>query len=146
MKKSKRLLPVKNLKRQKERVEAKKLAQAQQKLNEAIQRKEELENYLSEYYVTMDSGQKLVKSASQLGGYQAFIARLKQAIANQNEFVKQHEILVKGQRENWIKANEKRIVMEGLIEKSKIQEALEEGKKEQKVLDDRPYSGRSGFE
>lgn len=146
MKKSQRLLPVKNLNQQKERVEAKKLAMAQQQLLSAKQKQQELEGYLSEYFSVISAEQDKVKTASQLGLYQTFITRLKQAIENQQEAVKQHELVLKGQTEHWIKANEKLVMMGELIEKLKKSENIEAEKKEQKVLDDRPFMGKSGFE
>ncbi len=146
MKKSKRLLPVRNLNHQTERTEAKKLAQLQQNLLAARQQKSELESYLSEYFETIANHTKQVNQARQLGLYQAFISRLQQAINNQGEKIKQHEMAFQKQTQKWIAANAKLKSMDDLIERAKQEEALIEAKKEQKLMDDRPFRRNTDFD
>lgn len=145
MKKSVRLVPVCNLKRQQERNEAQKLAKYQSELAQSRQQYQELQSYLEEYYRSIQGQQGSIHNASQLGLYQAFVSRLQQAIARQGEMVKQRELSVQAQAKKWQQANHNVKVMQQLIEKAQAEEALIEDKKEQKLLDDRPYRKESGF-
>ncbi|HAG96956.1 MAG: flagellar export protein FliJ [Pseudomonadales bacterium] len=145
MKKSKRLVPVRQLKQQAERGEAKKLAGLQQELQQAKNQLAELESYLAEYYQTVQQHQSQVTQASQLGLYQAFISRLQQAIRHQSEMVQQRQAAVQAQTRKWIEANARLKTMDQLIEAARQQENLDESRREQKVQDDRPFRGNNGF-
>ena len=145
MKKSKRLLPVRQLKQQAEREEAKKLANLQQQLEQAKQQRIELESYLAEYFQTIQQQQSQVTQASQLGLYQSFISRLQLAIRRQGELVQQHQAAVKAQTKRWVEANARLKTMDQMIDKARQQEDLEESRREQKLMDDRPFRGGNGF-
>ena len=145
MKKSKRLVPVRQLKQQAERGEAKKLAGLQQELQQAKNQLAELESYLAEYYQTVQQHQSQVTQASQLGLYQAFISRLQQAIRHQSEMVQQRQSAVQAQTRKWIEANARLKTMDQLIEAARQQENLDESRRKQKVQDDRPFRGNNGF-
>ena len=71
MKKSVRLVPVCNLKRQQERSEAQKLAKYQSELAQSRQQYQELQSYLEEYYRSIQGQQGSIHNAAQLGLYQA---------------------------------------------------------------------------
>ena len=145
MQKSKRLQPVRQLKHQAERAEAKKLAQLQQELAQARHQLGELESYLSEYFQTIQSQHHQVRQASQLGMYQAFISRLQVAIRRQGELILQRQAAVNAQTEKWVQASAQLKTMDELIAKAQRQEELEADRKEQKILDDRPFQKRGGF-
>ena len=145
MKKSRRLLPVRQLKQQAEREEAKKLANLQQELEMAKQQRMELESYLAEYFQTIQQQQSRVTQASQLGLYQAFISRLQLAIRRQGELIQQRQAAVKAQSKRWVEANARLKTMDQLIEKARLQEDIEESRREQKLMDDRPFRGGNGF-
>lgn len=145
MKKSRRLLPVRQLKQQAEREEAKKLANLQQELEMAKQQRVELESYLAEYFQTIQQQQSRVTQASQLGLYQAFISRLQLAIRRQGELIQQRQAAVKAQSKRWVEANARLKTMDQLIEKARLQEDIEESRREQKLMDDRPFRGGNGF-
>ncbi|RLT92563.1 flagellar export protein FliJ [Ketobacter sp.] len=145
MKKSKRLLPVRQLNQQAEREEARKLAHLQQELQAAQQQRRELESYLADYFQTIQQQQSKVTQAAQLGLYQSFISRLQLAIRRQGELVHQRQAAVKAQTKRWVEANARLKTMDQLIEKARQQEQLEESKREQKLLDDRPFRGGGGF-
>ncbi|AUM11624.1 flagellar export protein FliJ [Ketobacter alkanivorans] len=145
MKKSKRLLPVRQLKHQAEREEARKLADLQRELQAARHQLGELEGYLKEYFETIQGQQNKVTQASQLGLYQAFISRLQHAINRQGELIQQRQIAVQAQTQKWIKASASLKTMDQLIDSARRHEELEESKREQKILDDRPFRGGNGF-
>lgn len=145
MKKSRRLLPVRQLKQQAEREEAKKLANLQNELEMAKRQKVELESYLAEYFQTIQQQQSRVTQASQLGLYQAFISRLQLAIRRQGELIQQRQAAVKAQTKRWVEANARLKTMDQLIDKARQQEDIEESRREQKLMDDRPFRGGNGF-
>lgn len=145
MKKSRRLQPVRQLKQQAEREEAKKLAHLQQELETAKQQRTELESYLAEYFQTIQQQQSRVTQAAQLGLYQAFISRLQLAIRRQGELIQQRQAAVKSQTKRWVEANARLKTMDQLIAKARQQEDLEESRREQKLMDDRPFRGGNGF-
>ena len=146
MKKSVRLHPVRDLKQQKERVEAKKLADLQQQLQAARRQCQELETYLKDYFGAINSQRQQIQQASQLALYQAFITRLQQAIQHQQQVIRQREQAVQAQSRKWVMARERLRTMEDLIRRAQNQEELEADKREQKILDDRPFRPGGGFE
>jgi len=145
VKRSRRLLPVCQLKEQAERAEARKLADLQRELEQARRQQQELQGYLQEYFQTIQSQQQQVTQASQLGLYQAFISRLQAAIGRQEELVRQRQSAVQAQSRKWVEANARRKSMEQLVERARQEEALEESRREQKSQDDRPYRGGNPF-
>lgn len=146
MKKSKRLLPVRQLKHQEERTEAKKLAQIQQELAAAKNQLGELQVYLADYFNTVSNQQGQIHSAAQLGQYQNFISKLKEAIQRQQQDIKQREQVLQAQTQKWFEASNKLKTMDELIEKARQQEEREADAREQKILDDRPIRNRGGFQ
>jgi flagellar FliJ protein len=146
MKKSVRLRPVRDLKHQQERVEAKKLADLQAQLQHARQQQTDLQGYLQEYFASISDNRQNVRQASQLGLYQAFVQRLQEAIQHQGQLIKQREMVVQAQSRKWVEANARLKALDDLIERIRKEEELAEDKKEQKLLDDRPWRAPSGFE
>lgn len=146
MKKSVRLRPVRDIKQQQERTEARKLADLQQQLQLARRQCDELQGYLKEYFNAISSQRQHVHHASQLALYQAFVTRLQQAIQQQQQLIRQREMAVQAQSKRWVAASERLRTMDDLIARTQAQEALEADKKEQKILDDRPFRSYSGFD
>lgn len=146
MKKSVRLRPVRDLKQQQERTEARKLADLQQQLQQARRQCQELEGYLQEYFTVISTQRQQVHQASQLALYQSFVTRLQQAIQHQQQLIRQREMAVQAQTKRWIVASERLRTLDDLIVRTQIQEQLDADKKEQKQLDDRPFRSHSGFE
>lgn len=146
MKKSERLRPVRDIKQQQERAEARKLADLQQQLQQARRQCQELEGYLKEYFNAISTQRQHVHQASQLALYQAFVTRLQQAIQHQHQMIRQREMAVQAQTKKWIAASERLRTMDDLITRTQAQEQLDADKKEQKLLDDRPFRSNSGFE
>lgn len=146
MKKSVRLRPVRDIKQQQERLEARKLADLQQQLQQARLQLEELQGYLNEYFQNLAQHRQQVQQASQLALYQAFVTRLEQAILYQRQVIRQREMAVQAQTRKWVAASERLRIMDDLIARARHEEELEADKKEQKILDDRPYRARGGFD
>jgi len=146
MKKSQRLRPVRDLKQQQERQEARKLADMQQQLALARRQLEELQGYLREYFGAVNASRQMVKQASQLGLYQSFISRLQDAIQHQAQQIRQREQVVQAQTHKWMEASTRLKSLDDLIARARQQEEIAADKREQKILDDRPFRTNSGFE
>lgn len=146
MKKSVRLRPVRELKQQQERAEARKLAELQQQLQQARRQCDELQSYLKDYFQTLANQRQQVHQASQLALYQSFVTRLEQAIQYQQQVIRQREMSVQAQSKKWVAASERLRAMDELITRARQQEELEADKREQKIQDDRPFRSRGGFE
>lgn len=146
MKKSRRLRPVRDLKQQQERQEARKLAELQQQLQLARKQHQDLQGYLREYFAAVSAGYAAVRQASQLGLYQTFIQRLQDAIQHQAQLIRQREQSVQAQTRKWLEASSRLKTLDDLIAQARQQEELAEDKKEQKALDDRPFRVTRGFE
>ena len=146
MKRSVRLVPVRDIKQQQERTEARKLADLQQQLQVARQQCSELQHYLQEYFNNITLQQQHVHQASQLALYQAFVNRLQQAIRQQQQLIMQREMAVQAQTQKWITASQRLRTMDDMILRARQQEELEADKKEQKILDDRPFRAQNGFD
>ena len=122
-----------------------KLAEIQSQLADSRRQLGELESYLEDYFSTVNNQQRMIHSATQLGQYQNFISKLKLAIEHQREDIKQRESALKAQTKLWALSRSQLNSMDELIEKSRFQEAVEEEKKAQKQMDDRPFKGGGGF-
>lgn len=146
MKKSVRLRPVRDIKQQQERQEARKLADLQKQLLQARKQLEDLQGYLKDYFASVNAGRMQITQASQLGLYQAFIQRLQEAIKHQGQLIRQREMVVQAQTRKWLEASTRLKTMDDLIARARQQEELAEDKREQKILDDRPFRAPGGFE
>lgn len=146
MKKSVRLRPVRDIKEQQERQEARKLAELQRQLLLARKQLDDLQGYLKEYFASVNAARQHVTQASQLGLYQVFIQRLQEAIQHQAQLIKQRELVVQAQTRKWLEASTRLKTMDDLITRARQQEEIAEDKREQKMLDDRPFRAPGGFE
>ena len=146
MKKSVRLRPVRDIKEQQERQEARKLAELQRQLLLARKQLDDLQGYLKEYFASVNAARQHVTQASQLGLYQVFIQRLQEAIQHQAQLIKQRELVVQAQTRKWLEASTRLKTMDDLIARARQQEEIAEDKREQKLLDDRPFRAPGGFE
>lgn len=142
MKRSVRMQPVRKLKLQEERQLAKKFAQAQQALEQEKSQLAMLANYQQEYFAGLSGSQQssntAVLSAPQLEKYQLFLSRLHKAIENQRQMVVIKEQAVDAARQEWAQANARLKAMDNLIEKMQFEEARQQDKQEQRMLDDLP--------
>lgn len=135
MKRSKRLLPVKQLKKQEEQKEAKKLADAQNELRQAEQQLDELHQYRQDYYQSLHQPSGSL-TASNLAKYQVFLTRLNRAIENQSQMLNLKKKAVDAQTKVWAAAHARHKAMEELIERFSNEEQIEKDKQEQKLMDE----------
>jgi flagellar FliJ protein len=127
--------PVRQLKLQAERTEAKRLGQKIQELKMAERQLAELYQYRHDYY--QQSGQTGTSiSAALLATYQQFLARLNSALERQNQTVTLRRQAVEQQRKKWLGAQSQLKALDNLIERFEQEEQLWQDKQEQKMLDD----------
>ena len=142
MKRSQRMQPVRRLKRQEERRQAKKFAEAQHALEKEMSQLQMLQKYQSDYLNGLSGGQQnnngLLVSASQLEKYQQFLSGLSKAVENQRQMIDLKEQAVEVARRGWTQANAQLNAMDNLIEKIKQEEAQQVSKQEQRFMDDFP--------
>lgn len=138
MKKSKRLVPVRQIKQQEEKAAAQRLGEAQQGLNNAIKQLQELQQYRQDYYHSLSAGNEGNSSvpAAALEKYQLFLARLNGVVERQQETVEQYKQHVDSHRQKWAEANARLKSIDDLIERAKIEEEQLKDKQEQKAIDE----------
>ena len=155
MKKSKRLIPVRQIKEREERDAAVRLGDAQQGLNAAIKQLDELKQYRQDYYSSLSSGlstgapgdpksqsvgQPRIQSsvpATVLEKYQLFLAKLNSVVERQQETVEQYRQHVEAHRQKWLEADARLKSIDHLIDRAKEEEELLLDKQEQKLADER---------
>jgi flagellar FliJ protein len=102
---------------------------------------EKLRGYRDDYVVQFKLKGQSGMSASRLQDYQSFVQKLDRAIDEQVKTVQNMRIKVGEHQWAFKKTNSRKKVVEKLIEKSKQQEMLVEGRKEQNEADDRVFKG-----
>lgn len=141
MLRSQRLAVVLTLEERKEKAALEKMAEAQKHHEAQRQQIENLERYQQEYRDQIRSSQQGVVSVARLQGWQAFIAQLDQVIGQQQKLLVQAEARLRGCREEWQKAWERRRGMEKYIETCRRQEQRAQDLRDQKLMDE--ASGRN---
>lgn len=149
VKKSKRLVPVLQIKERDEKDAAKRLGEAQQGLQGAIKQLEDLNQYRQDYYANLSGGVSAGVtsgvSASVLEKYQLFLSKLNGAVERQEQSVEQYRQHVDAHRKKWVEANARLKSMNDLIDRAKDEESLLLDKQEQKLMDERSqYPKRDG--
>lgn len=141
MKKSKRLAPVLQIKERDEKDAARRLGEAQQGLQAAIQQLEDLKQYRQDYYANLTGGASVGATsgvpASVLEKYQLFLSKLNGAVERQEQSIEQYRQHVDAHRKKWVEANARLKSMSDLIQRAKDEEALLLDKQEQKLMDER---------
>ena len=140
MKKSKRLLPVLQLKERDEKAAAKRLGEVQQELNASIKQLEELQAYRQDYYTKLSNDPKNglpSVPATILEKYQLFLAKLNAVVERQQETIELNRQHVEAQSKNWVVANSRLKSMHELIVRAKQEEAMLLDKQEQSQIDER---------
>ena len=144
-KRAKRLEPVNTLMSAAERECAQHLAALQSRLLEAEQRCQELRRYLSEYHTSF---RQRAKSGIGVGGmrdYQLFIARLGEAVQQQDGVVAQLRGDCERARTKWREAAARKSAVGKVIENARAEESQLEARRQQHEIDERAQrADRSG--
>ena len=116
MTRGKRLEPVHDLALETERVAARRLAEAEREASESQQRLAQLEHYEREYRTGLQQRVADGIGAAGLRDYQAFLARLGEAVAQQRTVVARAEGERDAAREQWLASTTRRRAVGKVIE------------------------------
>lgn len=134
---SKRFKPVLKIAESRERKAAHQLGDSQRNVQEQEAKLEELRRYHSEYLERFDSAARVGISAAQLREYQAFLAKLKLAIKEQESVVQQSQNLCTAHRDEWQQKYIRTQALDKVVQRCKTEERNTQEKREQKEIDER---------
>ena len=137
MKRAKRLEPVNALMSETERECAQQLALMQTQLLQAEQRCQELRRYLSEYHSAFRQRARAGIGVSGVRDYQTFIARLGEAVQQQDGILAQLRGDCERARAQWREAAAKKRAVGKVIERARAEEVQVETRRQQRESDDR---------
>ena len=137
MTRSERMAPVQQVLEQGEKTRARELGQGQQRLSEAEAKLAELKTYHGEYLVTYRKRAEDGTHVTKLRDFQAFLARLEQAMAQQEKVVAQARDAVQNHRQNWQGAARQVRAVESVVDRWRSIEVRAGERREQKDTDER---------
>lgn len=137
MKRAKRLEPVKAIMSETERACALRLATLQARLSEAEQRCEELKRYLNEYRSAFRQRARAGIGAAGMRDYQLFIARLGEAVEQQDGVVAQLRGDCDRARSQWRQAAARKSAVGKVIARELSEQLQLEARRQQSELDER---------
>lgn len=137
MKRSKRLEPVGEVLNEAERELAIGVAAAQGRLLDAEKRCGDLQRYLNEYQEQFQRRAKVGMGVTGMRDYQAFIARLGEAVRQQQNLIAQLRIDCEQERERWLEAAARKSAIGKVIAKARSEDKKIEDRQMQKEMDER---------
>jgi len=136
MKRSERLSVVERLIAKQEQQMAQALGIARQQLAGEEKKQSELEDYLVSYQDDLTAKSQKGVSGAQWQNYQFFIGQLESVIVQQQRAVNRAQEQVMMVTKKWQQINIKKKSMSGLIDNIRMEELVEQEKKDQKEIDD----------
>lgn len=136
MKRSKRLEPVGELADEEERECATRVAGLQTRLDDAQRRGTELKRYLVEYQSMFQQRASAGMGVSGLRDYQTFLARLNDAVRQQDVVVSQLESDCARARVQWLEAAARKSAVSKVIENARTEDQKLEDLRSQKESDE----------
>jgi flagellar protein FliJ len=137
MKRSERLAPVQHVLGGAERDRAREMGAAQQGLASAEARLQELQQYHADYVSGFQKTAKAGRNALALRDFQVFLARLEEAIRQQEQIVAQAHAGVAGSTRLWQGAAQRVKAVDSVVGTWQVDERRREGRLEQKEMDER---------
>ena len=137
MKRSKRLEPVGELADEEERECALQVANLQKRLDEAQQRGSELKRYLIEYQSMFQQRAAAGMGVGGLRDYQTFLARLNDAVRQQDSVISQLEGDCARARVSWLEAAARKSAVSKVLENARTEDQKVEERRSQKESDER---------
>lgn len=136
-KRSKRLQVVLDLAERKRKQADQLLAEAQNRVLQDQQTLDQLQQYYSDYANNFYTDGAAGVSASQLHTYQAFMHKLRQAIAQQQQARQINEAQLERVKAHWQSVYGHFKAIDSLVDKARDEERIQEEKSQQKQLDER---------
>jgi flagellar FliJ protein len=137
MTRSERMAPVQQVLEQGEQARARELGEAQRRLADAEAKLVELTTYHGEYMLAFRKRAEDGTSVTRLRDFQAFIARLEQALAQQQKIVALAREQVAAQRSTWQGAARQVKAVESVVDRWRSVELRVADRREQKDMDER---------
>jgi flagellar FliJ protein len=137
MKRAARMAPVRKLLGERERDRARDLAGAQQRLQAAEERLRDLTQYHADYVSTFQRQARGGQSVVTLRDFQAFLARLLEAVGQQEQIVARARADLAGFSHQWQRAAQKSRAVENVVERWQGEERRTEDRQEQHETDER---------
>lgn len=144
MKRSKRLEPVGEMAFEEERECAGRVAGIQQRLDEANKRQVELKRYVVEYQSMFQQRAAAGIDMAGLRDYQTFLARLNEAVRQQDVVIAQIESECARARVEWLEAAARRNAVNKVIENARLEDRKVEDRMLQKESDERAQRRGNG--
>jgi len=141
-KRADRMAPVQKVLGSAEKEKARNFGAAQRQQEEAEQRLRDLQQYHDEYLRGFEQRARTGQSASSLRDYQLFLARLKEAIGQQEQLVQQAREAVAGSRKRWQSAARQVKAVESVVDRWEGDERRRVDRQDQKDSDERAQQGR----
>lgn len=139
---SKRLKPVQQVADSREKAAAKQFGDSQRSLNGHKGKLDELRQYHHEYMERFQKAMQNGISSAQLQEYRAFIAKLNEAIRQQEQVVASSQQDRSSKQNNWQKKHTRVMALGKVVERYKKEEAKTADKKEQSEADERSQRPR----
>lgn len=136
------MAPVQKVLEKAEQSSARALGEAQQRLAAAEQKLADLKNYHAEYQRAFMARGKAGQTVTALRDFQAFLARLDEAVRQQEKNVASARDQVALQRRNWQGAARQVKAVESVVERWQDAERQAEDRRDQKDTDERAQRSR----
>lgn len=127
---------VKKIRALREREEIANLGSIQKLLDQDRDKLKELENYQAQYYQDFGDGRQGLSDTQTLRVQKDFLLNVDMAIDQQKKQIEQRSKLFEQQRLIWLGAKQELQAIEKYAEKQALNQAYENSRNEQKVLDD----------
>ena len=141
---SKRFRPVQRVAESREQKAARALGESRRELQEQTRRLDELKAYHREYQERFRGASAGGISAAQLHEYRAFLAKLEQAIREQEQRLGSVRQECSGRKAAWQETHQRTQALDKVMERFQSEERRQHDSREQKELDDRNQRGRKG--
>ncbi len=142
MTRASRLQPVQDLMEDAERKLARSVVGFEQRLNEAERKLLELENYRGEYQRQFTERVSLGIGVMDLRDYQAFLARLSEAIRQQGALVQRACAERDAERQRWYEAVKRAKAIDHVVDRWQVEERRANDRREQIEIDERAQRGQ----
>jgi len=136
------MAPVKRVLGEAEQQKARVLGESQQRLRDAEQRLEELRNYHAEYLLNFRQRAQSGTNVRKLRDFQAFLARLDEALRQQEQIVANCRQQAAGSRTEWQGAARQVKAVDKVVSRWQAAEVSAGARREQKDTDERAQRGR----
>ncbi len=140
MKKSDRMIPIKQIAADHEQAAVNELGQSQRALSEHEMKLEQLKNYRAEYAKLFQEHGSRGMDGSQLQAYQTFLSQLDTAIRQQIDMIAHVEGECMAKRDVWQARHTRTEALGKTVERFQNAERKQEDKQEQREMDDHSNS------